>query len=223
MTASYVSAEEFNQSGLADWRYILGAIEATFAADSFATGASFVAAIGPIADAQNHHPGVSLRWPGIVRLRLTTADMSGLTSNDTDMAAIISDLASDMGLESRPTTSERIEVAIDAMDINAIRPFWAAALGYVEGSADPEGMIYDLADPDGLGPGVWFQQMDAPRTERNNIHFDVSVPHDDAEGRVAAALAAGGTLVSDERAKAFWVLADAEGNEVCICTWQDRG
>lgn len=40
--------------------------------------------------------------------------------------------------------------------------------------------------------------------------------------RVAAALRAGGTLLSDRAARAFWVLADAEGNEVCICTWQDR-
>jgi 4a-hydroxytetrahydrobiopterin dehydratase len=30
-------------------------------------------------------------------------------------------------------------------------------------------------------------------------------------------------MVSDAHARAFWVLADAEGNEACICTWQDRG
>ena len=29
-------------------------------------------------------------------------------------------------------------------------------------------------------------------------------------------------MVSDRRARAFWVLADAEGSEVCACTWQDR-
>ena len=67
-----------------------------------------------------------------------------------------------------------------------------------------------------------FQQMDEPRTDRNRFHLDISVPHDVAERRVAAAIAAGGTLVSDRRAKAFWVLADADGNEACICTWQDR-
>jgi 4a-hydroxytetrahydrobiopterin dehydratase len=64
--------------------------------------------------------------------------------------------------------------------------------------------------------------MDAPRTQRNRIHFDITVPHDEAEARIAAALAAGGTMVSDSAARAFWVLADAEGNEICICTWQDR-
>ena len=64
--------------------------------------------------------------------------------------------------------------------------------------------------------------MDAPRPQRNRIHLDVDVPHDTAAERIAAALAAGGTLLSDSAAPAFWVLADAEGNEVCICTWQGR-
>ena len=64
--------------------------------------------------------------------------------------------------------------------------------------------------------------MDAPRPQRNRIHLDITVPDDVAEQRITAALAAGGTLVSDGAAKAFWILADPEGNEVCICTWQDR-
>jgi 4a-hydroxytetrahydrobiopterin dehydratase len=48
------------------------------------------------------------------------------------------------------------------------------------------------------------------------------VPHDEARRRIDAALAAGGTLVSDAEAPAFWVLADAEGNEACITTWEGR-
>lgn len=64
--------------------------------------------------------------------------------------------------------------------------------------------------------------MDVPRTQRNRIHFDITVAHDEADTRVQAALAAGGVLVSDAHARSFWVLADAEGNEVCVCTWQDR-
>jgi 4a-hydroxytetrahydrobiopterin dehydratase len=74
----------------------------------------------------------------------------------------------------------------------------------------------------GVGPSVWFQQMTEPRTERNRIHLDVTVPHDVAEQRVADALAAGGTLLTDEYARAWWVLADADGNEVCVSTWLDR-
>jgi len=64
--------------------------------------------------------------------------------------------------------------------------------------------------------------MDEPRPQRNRIHLDVAVPHDEAPARVRTALDAGGVMVNDGFARAFWVLADAEGNEVCVCTWTDR-
>jgi hypothetical protein len=48
------------------------------------------------------------------------------------------------------------------------------------------------------------------------------VPPDEAPGRIEATLAAGGRLVSAARAPAFWVLADMEGNEACVTTWQGR-
>ncbi|WP_448615406.1 VOC family protein [Modestobacter sp. URMC 112] len=82
--------------------------------------------------------------------------------------------------------------------------------------------IHAVGSCRGLLPSVWFQQMDAPRVQRNRLHVDVTVAHDEAEPRVRAALAAGGRLLDDSAARAFWVLADAEGNEVCVCTWQDR-
>jgi 4a-hydroxytetrahydrobiopterin dehydratase len=114
-----------------------------------------------------------------------------------------------------------LELAIDAMDIPAIRPFWKAVLGYV---SEPGGddAYSGLIDPVGQGPAIWFQQMDEPRPQRNRIHFDISVPHDEARSRIDAALAAGGRLLADDEAPSFWVLADPEGNEACITTWQGR-
>jgi 4a-hydroxytetrahydrobiopterin dehydratase len=94
-------------------------------------------------------------------------------------------------------------------------------MGYGD-EADRTGPRDPLIDPMWQGPAIWFQQMSAPRDQRNRIHFDVSVPHDEARRRVRAALDAGGVLVSDARAPAFWVLADAEGNEACVTTWQGR-
>ena len=64
--------------------------------------------------------------------------------------------------------------------------------------------------------------MDAPRPQRNRIHLDIAVPHDQAQARVAAAVAAGGRVVSDEDAPTGWVLADPEGNEACVTTWLGR-
>jgi 4a-hydroxytetrahydrobiopterin dehydratase len=88
-------------------------------------------------------------------------------------------------------------------------------LGYLEsGPADD----IELRDPRGAGPKVWFQHMEIPRTERNRIHLDVYVPTSDADGRVQAIVEAGGLLVTEEHAPDWWVLADVEGNELCVCT-----
>jgi len=64
--------------------------------------------------------------------------------------------------------------------------------------------------------------MDAPRAQRSRARSDTTVAHDKAEARVRASLDAGGRLIGDSFARSFWVLADAEGNEVCVCTWTDR-
>jgi 4a-hydroxytetrahydrobiopterin dehydratase len=221
--AERVSAAEFDATAdLPDWRYLLGAIEATFVADSFGTAARLVEQIAAAADAADHHPDVDLRYPGRVHVVLMTHAVDGLTTADMDLARTISSLAATAGLRAAPVGS-RLEVAIDALDIDAVRPFWKAVLGYAEWSPPTSGgQIEVLVDPRRIGPTFWFQQMDQPRPQRNRIHVDVTVPHDEADARIAAAIAAGGHLVSDTRARAFWILADPEGNEACVCTWQDR-
>lgn len=109
-----------------------------------------------------------------------------------------------------------VQIAIDALVIPDVLPFWSAVLGYEQVD------VADLADPRFQGPPVWFQQMDAERPQRNRIHIDVYVPHDQAEARVAAAIAAGGHVVSDANAPEWWTLADPEGNEVDVAPWPDR-
>lgn len=217
MEYTAVTAPEFaDLEGLDDWRFLLGAIRADFRAGAFPAAAKLVTAITEAAEAAVHHPDIDVRYPDRVRVTLLTHATGGLTTLDTDLAARISAIAAEAGAAAEPTIAQTIEFAIDTMDPERIRPFWLAVLGY-------EDVNGDALDPLREGPGLWFQQMDEPRTDRNRIHLDISVPHDVAEERVAAALAAGGTLVSDRRAKAFWILADADGNEACVCTWQDRG
>jgi 4a-hydroxytetrahydrobiopterin dehydratase len=48
------------------------------------------------------------------------------------------------------------------------------------------------------------------------------VPHDQAQARVEAAKAAGGRLVRDRFAPAWWTFADAAGNEVDIASTSHR-
>lgn len=203
-------------SDLDDWRVSLGRIEALYRASSFAGAAALVGTIAAAADAADHHPDVDLRYPGLVHVVLTTHSTGGLSDLDADLARTVSALAAEAGATPEQRSGQVTEIAIDAMDIPKVLPFWRAVFGYVDESD------HAIVDPLRLGPPVWFQQMDAPRPQRNRIHLDITVPHDRAQARIDAAVAAGGTIVSDEHARAFWVLADAEGNEACICTWQDR-
>lgn len=204
------------------WRVLLVWLQAAFRVPDLATGAAFVVRVAAEADRLGATPDVVLRADH-VQVRTSTPDARGLTERDLALAAAVSGVADELGLPGAPERLTVQEIAVDALDIPAVAPFWRAVLGYVpEPGTDPDDP--SLVDPSGaLGPAYWFQQMDAPRPQRNRIHVDVTVPHDQAQARVAAALAAGGTLLSDVRAPAFWVLADPEGNEACVCTWQARG
>lgn len=211
------------RTDLPDWRVLLGGIEATFRAGSFERAAALVQQIAAAAEAANHHPDLDLRYPDRVHVTLTSHAANSLTEADVALAGAISEMASGVGMAGEPRSPQRLEVAIDAVDIDAVRPFWKAVLGYVDERASTEGgQVTALVDPLRIGPAFWFQQMDLPRPQRNRIHIDVTVAHDVADERVAAAIAAGGTLVTEEYARSYWVLADAEGNEACVCTWEDR-
>lgn len=234
MVAPVPAAEIHDRGRLPDWRFVLGRIEARFDTGSYARAAAFVQEIAALGDAADHYPDIDVRPPGTVQVALTseraaTVTGEGVSPNvpvsqlDLALATEISSLAEQFGIVAAPRTAQRIEVAIDALDIDAVRPFWAALLGYVdEPPRTPGGQVLAIVDPQRIGPAFWFQQMDEPRPQRNRIHLDVSVPHDEADARIEAALAAGGTLLDGHRARAFWVLADVEGNEACVCTWQDR-
>ena len=54
------------------------------------------------------------------------------------------------------------------------------------------------------------------------IHVAIWVPYEQAQARIAAALAAGGRMVRDEFAPSWWTLADPAGNEADIATTQAR-
>jgi 4a-hydroxytetrahydrobiopterin dehydratase len=199
------------------WRLVLGRLCTHVPVSSLAAGAELAAVLATGID---EHLQVDLRADRVI-LSLRSPATASVTGRDVDIARSISSLLAERGLRAEPDVSRAaqvVEIAVDAMDIASIRPFWQAVFGYQDEFEGAESLI----DPHGQGPAIWFQQMDAPRPQRNRIHLDISVPHDEAAGRIERTLAAGGVLLSDAEAPAFWVLADAEGNEVCITTWQGR-
>jgi 4a-hydroxytetrahydrobiopterin dehydratase len=204
------------------WRYVLGEFRTQVLTGSLPLAADVAARAAAVAGAQGHLR-MDVRADRVL-LSLQTAEISWVTPLDVELAHRISEAVGEFRRDTTSGTGARsvqaIEVGIDAMDIAAIRPFWKAVLGYADEPGNPG--RNGLVDPLGQGPAVWFQQMDAPRPQRNRVHFDVSVPHDEARLRIAAAVAAGGTLINDTEAPAFWVLADREGNEACVTTWQGR-
>jgi 4a-hydroxytetrahydrobiopterin dehydratase len=200
---------------------VLGTLLACVPVTSLARGLDAVqVAVRACGAAADEHLRADVR-PDRVELAVHTRSIAQHTAEDVDLVRAVTAALADAGFALAPPSGARpvqlLEIAIDALDIAAIRPFWAAVFGYVD-EPGSDGLI----DPVRQGPALWFQQMTEPRPQRNRIHFDIAVAHDDAERRIQAALAAGGRLLSDERARSFWILADAEGNEVCVCTWQDR-
>jgi len=221
-SAERITPGQFHESaGVGDWRVVAEGACAYFRTRSFEAGARFVQRIGELADIGNHHPDADLRDEGVtVRLITVTDDYTGLSRRDIDLARLISAVARELGAPADPSVVQTVQVSVDALVSAQVMPFWRAVLGYEYRADSPE---EDLVDPRGRGPGFWFQRMDTPRQQRSRIHIDVWVPHDQAEARIAAALAAGGHLVSDENAPSWWTLADAEGNEVDVATSMGRG
>jgi 4a-hydroxytetrahydrobiopterin dehydratase len=215
-----ITPQQFHAAaGVEDWRVVGEGACAYFRTGSFAAGARLVEAIARLESLDEHQPDVDVRFDGVmVRLVSVSADNYGLSRRDVELAQQISAVAREQGVTAEPNVVQTVQVTIDALDIPTVKAFWRAVLGYQDRADSPE----DLVDPLFRGTSLWFQHMDAPRPQRNRIHFDVWVAHDQAEARIAAALAAGGHLVSDANAPTWWVLADPEGNEACIATWLGR-
>jgi 4a-hydroxytetrahydrobiopterin dehydratase len=205
MTVQITATQFHTAEGVDDWRCLYHVTSAYFRAGSLAEGITLVDAIGRLTD--EDYVTVDLRHDGVT---------VNLLRRDVALARRISAAAAELHLPAEPARVQLLSICLDALDAPAILPFWQAILGY-----DPIGDDY-LTDPARRHPGLDFQRMDRPRPQRNRIHLDIAVPHDQAQTRITAALAAGGHLVSDEHAPKWWTLADTEGNEACIATWAGR-
>jgi 4a-hydroxytetrahydrobiopterin dehydratase len=216
---SKLTGQQIADERLDGWAYLLGGLQTRIHTRNFATGLSVVNAIGAAAEEMNHHPDFNLRYTH-VDVRLTSHDEGAVTDRDIRLARAISSIAAAAGVQLDSANVSRLELALDTPARESILPFWSAVLATEHLSGSDFGD--ELRDPaDGL-PTVWFQTSGSEEP-RQRWHLDMWVDPAQVQPRIDAALAAGGTLVSDAEAPSFWVLADPQGNRACLCTWQDRG
>jgi 4a-hydroxytetrahydrobiopterin dehydratase len=213
-----LSGQQIADAGLDGWVNLQRGLQTRIRTRTFATGLAVVNAIGAAAEEMDHHPDLDLRYSH-VDVRLTSHDAEGITGRDIRLARKITAIAADAGTELTRAGLSRLELGLDSPDYPEVRPFWHAVLGLDE----PAGRAAEdeVRDPSGVLPTLWFQQSGS-EPDRQRWHLDLWVDPSEVQPRIDAARAAGGTLASAEAAPRFWVLADAEGNKMCLCTWQDR-
>jgi 4a-hydroxytetrahydrobiopterin dehydratase len=205
-------------AGLVEWRKLAQALHARYLSPDYLAAAAFVSAVAEVAEAEDHRPDLKLAQ-GIVDVSLCThEDGLWVTQKDVEMARTISEIAKEVGLKPDPAAVTQLEIALDTAHEDLISPFWSVLL---TGSADNK--IYDsIFDPSARVPGLWFQGTDEHDSPRQRWHFDLWLAPEVADDRIVAAVATGGSIVDDSGAPSFTVLADPDGNRVCVCTATGR-
>jgi 4a-hydroxytetrahydrobiopterin dehydratase len=217
-----ISPKQFHESdGVADWRVLGDGANAYFRSGSFAAGVRLVQAISELSGVDDLRPDVDLRHDGVTVRMLTIADdYAGMLQQHVELARQISAAARKLALEADPSKVQSLLIVPGAKARAEVMPFWRAVLGYEPRRDSPD---QDLVDPRNRGTAFWFEVMEEPRPDGGGaIHVAVWVPYEQAEARIAAALAAGGRMVRDEFAPSWWTLADAAGNEADIATTTGR-
>jgi 4a-hydroxytetrahydrobiopterin dehydratase len=196
-------------AGLPDWRYRLGGLVTVYKTPTAAAALELIAAVGRLAEEQNHHPDLDWRYNRVF-IRYTSHDAGGkVTERDATAAAAATEAAAAAGATAQPALFRTVELGIDTADPAEIAEVWRVALGYKEG---PGG---DLVDPYGRGPSIWFQETGTPNS--NRLHVDVHWSLAES-GPVLERTTATGALMNHDHAPDWVVVTDAQGNRLCVCT-----
>jgi 4a-hydroxytetrahydrobiopterin dehydratase len=210
--------EKILDADLADWRKLSQPLHTRYLTLNFARAAEFVVAIVEVVGADGEHLEMKLSHD-LVDLSLCTRD-DGLwvTQKDIDLAREISAIAERYGLEADPAAVTQLEVGLDTAHEDKIGAFWSALM---TGSLDNK-VRDSIFDPSNRVPAIWFQGTGEHEPPRQRWHFDLWLAPEVADQRIAAAVSAGGSVVDTTEAPSFTVLADPDGNRVCVCTAEGR-
>jgi len=110
-------------------------------------------------------------------------------------------------------------VCVDTTDPARLAPFWEAALGWRRTHDTPDEVVLEPPEgsrADGVSPDLLFLRVPEEKTTKNRLHIDLRP--DDQAAEVARLEGLGASRVSvGQGADVSWVvLADPDGNELCV-------
>jgi 4a-hydroxytetrahydrobiopterin dehydratase len=208
-----LSAADFHaQPGVDDWRVTSWGPQACFRTSSLQEAARLTEAVVSAATRIGLDPDIDVRAEAVV-VRIPRNEWV-IPGEAARLAAAVSESARELGIRADPGLIQTVDIFVaQHVDVDT-RPFWMAALGYVAlGDTD-------AVDPLRRGPALACNSV-MEIAGRGRTHVDLHVPADQAEARVAAALAAGGRLVDDSRAPMWWTVASPDNHGVDIAGWTD--
>ena len=223
-----LKGEQIAAANLKDWRKLAQGLHARYEVDNFSAAVRFVTAVGEAGDALGHHPLVSIGH-GYVDLKLVSHDaiyrdeegtehvVEWVTQLDVDLARRITEIAADHEVVADPASVSHIELGLDTRHSATIAPMWAALL---TGTSEAQGRGTpgdEIRDATGRVPNLWFGSAVENGAPHQRFHVEVYVAPEVAASRIAAVLAAGGSVVDDSNAPALTVVADQDGNKGVLC------
>lgn len=213
--AQTISSKDFHREpGVGDWRVVSSGVQALFRASSLRHAAALVEPVVAAAEAHGILPDVDVR-PEAIIVRVPPWAFGGIPVGAPRFAAAVSEAAARLGLTADPASIQSVSISIAQHSQADVRPFFLAALGF-----DAVGET-DAVDPLRIAPDLAFNPLTVDKARRGRTHFDVFVPASEGQARVDAALAAGGRLVDDSNAPAYWSVASPDNHGVDIASWID--
>ena len=112
------------------------------------------------------------------------------------------------------------ELVLGCRDPEVLARFWCEVLDFVLLDREDDGSV-EIGPREGFGgpqPTIILSRRDEPEQGKSRLHIDVNATDRDQDAELERLLAAGAKLVDiGQPAEASWhVLADPEGNEICL-------
>lgn len=221
-----LSSSEIAAANLKDWRKLAQGLHARYLIDNFQEGARFVTRVSEAGSEIGHHPGVAMA-DSYVDLKLVSPDavyregskehiVEWVTQKDIEMARRVSSIAAQQGLTADPASVSMIELGLDTARSAVIAPVWAALMTG-EPSAQGHGSPSDeIRDATNRVPNLWFADEVSGKTAVQRLHLEIYVASEVIELRVAAAVAAGASVVEESSSPSSVVIADQDGNTAVL-------